>query len=211
MIKEIFYDWGGANLWLFHAINNLRDPFLDRFMVLGTQIGGHTLFPFYITVIVLVAALGVTRAAALDPGRGQKLAMRWLSMLSILCVAYMLDGVFLTWAKHYFDYPRPPLALPQGSFHIVGKTEYYQSLPSGHASFAMLVMASIWPMFNRWQKWAAVAFVAWVGVSRISVGAHFPADILTGWLTALLIVLLSRAIAKRFLTGLHETTGENDA
>lgn len=211
MFKEIFYDWGGINTWLFHAINDLHNQILDRLMLLGTQIGSHTLFPFYITLIVLVATLWTNRTAALDIGNGQKLAMRWLVTLSIFCVAYVLDGVFLMWAKHYFDYPRPPLALPPGSVHIVGEAEYHQSLPSGHASFAMLVVASLWPMFNRWQKWAAVAFVAWVGMSRIVVGAHFPADILAGWLTALSIVLLSRAIAIRFLTRLHETTGENDA
>ena len=29
-MKEIFYDWGGANVWLFHAINDIRFAGLDR-------------------------------------------------------------------------------------------------------------------------------------------------------------------------------------
>jgi len=44
-----------------------------------------------------------------------------------------------------------------------------------------------------------VAFVLWVGVSRVSVGAHFPADILAAWLSCGLIVLLVRAAVNRAL------------
>lgn len=205
MLKWILYDWGGANLRLFHTINDLRGPVLDRFMLLGTQIGDHALFPVYLTLIVLVAAFAVNR----DQKMGKKLAMRWLGTLSFLCVAYLLDGAFLTWAKHWFDFPRPLLALPQGAVHVIGEAEYHRSLPSGHASFAMLVAASLWPMLKRWQRWAAMGFVVWVGVSRVNVGAHFPADVLASWLTALPLVLLVRMIASRCLAGLCEIKGKN--
>lgn len=43
------------------------------------------------------------------------------------------------------------------------------------------------------------AFVLWVGVSRVSVGAHFPADILAAWFSSGLIVLLVRAAVNRAL------------
>lgn len=207
MIREVFYDWGGANLWLFHAVNDLRGPVLDRFMLLGTQIGDHALFPVYLTLIVLVAAFAANR----DPNQGQKRALSWLGTLSILCAAYLLDGAFLTWAKHWFDFPRPLLALPQGAVHVIGEAEYHRSLPSGHASFAMLIAASLWLILDNRQRWAAAFFVAWVGVSRVNVGAHFPADVLASWLTALPIVLLARMIAMRGLTGLYEIKGKKHA
>jgi len=210
MIKEIFYDWGGANLWLFHAVNDLRSPILDRFMLLGTQIGSHALFPVYLTLIVLAAVFAAIRVKAPDPKQGQDMAFRWLSTLAILCVAYLLDAVLIIWAKHFFDFPRPPLILPQSSIHIIGKTEYYRSLPSGHASFVMLIAASLWPMLDNRQRWAAAFLVTWVGVSRINVGAHFPADVLASWLTALLLVLLVRMIVNRCLPGLYETKEENN-
>jgi hypothetical protein len=44
-MKEIFYDWGGANIWLFHAINDIRFGGLDQVMLLGTTLGDHILFP----------------------------------------------------------------------------------------------------------------------------------------------------------------------
>ena len=199
MFKAILYDWNGGNLWLFHAINDLRGPVLDRFMLVGTQIGDYALFPVYLALAVLTATLVSAHATVIDPKQDQQLAVRWLITLSILCVASLLDGAFLTWAKHWFDYPRPLLALPQGSVNVVGEAEYRRSLPSGHASFAMLIAASLWPMLGNRQRWAAVFFVIWVGASRVNVGAHFPADVLASWLTALPAVMLTRAIVGRCL------------
>ena len=92
---------------------------------------------------------------------------------------------------------RRELDLPP--FYVVGEAEFRRSLPSGHASFAMLIAASLWPMLGRWQRWAALFFVAWVGVSRVNVGAHFPADVLASWLTALPAVLLARGIVGKSL------------
>jgi len=41
-MKEIFYDWGGANVWLFHAINDVRYAWLDDVVLLGTSLGNQT-------------------------------------------------------------------------------------------------------------------------------------------------------------------------
>lgn len=103
--------------------------------------------------------------------------------------------------KPFLDFLRPPLALGQGSLHILGEPEFHHSLPSGHASFAMLVGASFWTLAGKAGRPILVAFVLWVGISRISVGAHFPADVLASWLSALPVVLLARAIVLRYLLG----------
>jgi membrane-associated phospholipid phosphatase len=200
-----------VNLWLFHAINDVHNQILDHFMLLGTQIGNYALFPIYLTVIVLAATFITSRATKIDPNQRQPLAISWLVTLSVLCVAYQLDGAFLTWAKHWLAFPRPLLALPQGTVHVIGEAEYYRSLPSGHASFAMVIAASLWPMLKRWQRWGATGFVVWVGVSRVNVGAHFPADVLAGWLTALPLVLLVRMIVGRWLSGLYQARWGSNA
>jgi membrane-associated phospholipid phosphatase len=82
------------------------------------------------------------------------------------------------------------LVLPPGSVHVVGIAEYHYSLPSGHSSFAMLCTASLWPILNRHARKFGMFFVFWVGISRISLGAHFPADVVAGYLSSLAIVLL---------------------
>jgi signal peptidase II len=109
-------------------------------------------------------------------------------------VAYVADGALLGWLKPLLDFPRPPLALPPGTVNVIGAPEYHHSLPSGHSSFAMLVAASLWPVFTRAWRAAACAFVLWVGLSRISLGAHFPADVLAGFVSALTVVLLVRQL-----------------
>lgn len=189
-MKAILYDWGGLNVWLFQAINNLHCELLDRFMLLGTSLGGHANFTLYLALTALAAVLAVRRSAA----NGPEAAQRWLAVLAVFSIAYLLDGWLLGWLKPLFDFPRPPLALLEGSVHIVGQTEFHHSLPSGHSSFAMLVAASLWPALKNGGKALAIFFVLWVGVSRISLGAHFPADVLAGFLSSLLVVLMVRAV-----------------
>jgi membrane-associated phospholipid phosphatase len=203
MLKEVLYDWGGANVWLFHVINNVRGDYLDGFMLLGTRSGSHVLFPFYLAAAFVVALIVVGRALRHDRLPGQQLGLFWLGALAVFSLGYVADGAFLMWIKPFLDFPRPPLALEPGSLHILGEPEFHHSLPSGHASFAMLVGASFWPVAGKARP-VLVAFVLWVGISRISVGAHFPADVLASWLTALPVVLLVKAIVSRCLPGSNQ-------
>ena len=50
------------------------------------------------------------------------------------------------------------------------------------ATFAMLLVASLWPVLAGPARAAAVVFVAWAGIARIWTGAHFPADVLAGYI-----------------------------
>lgn len=191
-MKPILYDWGGFNVWLFHRINDIHGPLLDQFMLLGTALGDHAHFQLYIALFGVIALMG-----ARDNPRQR--AMPWLLALAVFALAYTLDGWLLSWLKPYFDFPRPPLALPVKSVHIVGVAELHHSLPSGHASFAMLCAASLWPALGRPGRLLAALFVLWVGVSRISLGAHFPADVLAGYGSSLLVVLVVRTVFQLML------------
>jgi membrane-associated phospholipid phosphatase len=186
------YDWGGLNVWLFHAINAIHAPLFDAFMLLCTQLGGHANFPLY---LALTAACGCIVAARGRPGA----AIAWLSVLAVFSMGYVLEGQIIGFLKPWLDFPRPPLALPAGAVHIVGQAEFNHSLPSGHSAFAMLVAASLWPVAIRPLRAGLVLFVLWVGLSRISLGAHFPADVLAGFALSLAVVWLLRSIAQRLL------------
>lgn len=189
-MKEILYDWGGANVRVFHWINDLRGEVIDRIMLLGTQLGSHTNFEIYLALLAVVAVLSVSRNPAQN--RSGERALAWLMVISVLSIAYLLDEALLSWLKPALDFSRPPFALPQGTVHIVGRPEYHYSLPSGHASFAMLMAASLWPVLNGYSRIGAIILVLWVGLSRVSLGAHFPADVLAGYLSSLMVVLLVR-------------------
>lgn len=196
-MKWYLYDWCGINIWLFHLINNIHNSIIDRIMLAATAVASHELFTLYLAVLALIATAAVARTSV---DEREKNGLLWISTIALFSVAYLLDGWFLGVVKPFLDFPRPPLALPIETIHIVGQAEYHHSLPSGHSSFAMLVAASIWPLFiSSWQKYAAVLFVLFAGLSRISLGAHFPADVMAGWISSLLIVLLVRFAIRKLM------------
>ena len=192
-MKEIVYDWGGANTWLFHLVNDVRAGWFDQFMLLGTAVGEHTSFVPILCLLMLAAVFTVSRAYSREPRHGEHTARLWLGLLAVFAIAYWLDGVLLGLLKPMLDFPRPPLALGEVNVHIVGEAKFHHSFPSGHSSFAMLVCASLWPL-GRWWRISGVFFLLWVGLSRVSLGAHFPADVLGGFVLSLLVVLAVRAM-----------------
>lgn len=191
MMKSIFYDWGGLNVWLFHVINAWHSDGLDRFMLLGTRLAEHGNFPLYLGLMVLISLVAVN-------SKGHKALVPWFSVVAVFALGYLADGWVVGLLKDWFSFPRPLLALAPGSVHLVGSPELslHHGLPSGHASFAMLVSASLWPALKRPGQALAAAFVVWVGLSRVSLGAHFPADVVAGGLSCLLVVWLLRRVVR---------------
>jgi len=84
---------------------------------------------------------------------------------------------------------------------VVGPPEFHHSFPSGHATFSVLLAAALSPGVPRAAKWALWVFAMLVCVSRVSVGAHFPADVLAGALlaaaTVLVVAAAMRAVSAR--------------
>ncbi len=167
-------------------------------MLMGTTLGDHSRFTLYLGLLTLLALAVVNKPGA-DSPRHRIIVNRWMTVIAVFSIAYLLDGFLLGYLKPLLDFPRPPLALPVGTVNVVSTPEYHHSLPSGHSSFAMLVTASLWPILNRQWRIAGVCFVMWVGVSRISLGAHFPADVLAGFLSSLAVVLLVFAAVQKLL------------
>ena len=200
-MKEVVYDWFGLNVWLFHFINNIRSEFLDQVMLLGTALGTYRLVYYYFSALCIIVLFVLVKKSKHSLSRSD--IYFWLAPIIVLVLSLYFDGLFLKFLKPLLDMPRPLLALPLGTVHVVGIAEYHHSFPSGHSSFAMTMVASIWPILLRWQKWIAAIFVFWVGISRISLGAHFPVDVVGGLLTSLIVVLVVRSlivlIEKKFL------------
>lgn len=197
-MKEILYDWGGLNVGLFHLINDTRADWLDQFMLVGSQLGEHTSFAPFLGLLMLAALFAVPYAWAKQPGNAETITYLWLSVVAVFTFGYLLDAAVLSWLKPFLDFPRPPLALGATHVHVVGELKLHHSFPSGHSSFAMLVCAAFWPLGRVWRI-GGMFFLIWVGLSRISLGAHFPADVLAGFLLSLIVVLIVRAAVLRLI------------
>ncbi len=72
------------------------------------------------------------------------------------------------------------------------------SFPSGHSASAVSVYGSV-AAFTK-KKWAvtmAVVLPLLVGISRVTVGAHYPTDVLAGWALGFLVVALVPWLKRR--------------
>ncbi|BBP00080.1 phosphatase PAP2 family protein [Sulfuriferula nivalis] len=196
-MKAIFYDWGGLNIALFHVINNFHTDYWDNLMLAGTALANHQLFALYLAILSGLAVITVSSTPTTNVIIYQQRTALWINTVAVFSIAYVIDGYLLGVLKPLLDFPRPPLALPITSVYVIGKPEFHHSLPSGHSSFAMLIVASIWPLLKYKYRVIGIGFVLWVGISRISLGAHFPADVLAGWASSLMIVLLVWWILKQ--------------
>jgi len=181
--KALLYDWLGLNEALFRLVNGWRSPGLDSAMVAASALGHPQLYPLYLPLVLW-------------------LSLRWparLPVRNVLCLAggYAVVSVVLVPAlKHAFDLPRPLAVLGPAGATLLGQQDAVHTFPSGHAAFAVLAACTLAPGAHGLLKILLVSFAIVVCFSRISVGAHFPADVLGGALLACAVAyVLRRAFA----------------
>jgi membrane-associated phospholipid phosphatase len=106
----------------------------------------------------------------------------------------VLGGLTASWIKHHLPSPRPFLALGAEHLNVVGTPLSAGSMPSGHSAMAFAMLAVLIAERRRFGERSAVggfltsgpglALVALLAVgialSRLAVGAHWPADALVG-------------------------------
>lgn len=88
--------------------------------------------------------------------------------------------------KLTFAGPRPYWV----SSHVRGLwTETSFGVPSGHAQHAMSVWGIVALYYKKLWVWVVCGFLIFmIGISRIFLGAHFPHDVLLGWLLGALLL-----------------------
>lgn len=121
---------------------------------------------------------------------------RWLVVFCAVLLTFRLLGMY---AKGLFDSPRPytPLAEIRDRFDGLG-------YPSGHALTSMivagactLILPRIWPG-SGWVRFAVSLLWIWTlacGFARVWYGAHWPSDVLGGYLLGVVMIGISAEIA----------------
>jgi len=106
----------------------------------------------------------------------------------------VLGGLSASWIKHHLPSPRPFLALGAEHLNVIGTPLSAGSMPSGHSAMAFAMLAVLVAERRRYAERSAVdgwitsdlglALVALlalgIALSRLAVGAHWPADTLVG-------------------------------
>lgn len=160
------YDWFGLNGQLFALVNDVRAPALDALMLSASALGHPRLYPFYVALALWIS----WRRPDVLPRRNLVVFAAAFALVSALIVPVLKD---------LLDLPRP-LAVLGARAHVLAEQELGHAFPSGHAAFATLLACALAPGTPRIARAAFVLYAVLVGLSRISLGAHFPADVLAG-------------------------------
>lgn len=147
--------------------------------------GASLLADWHLIVVSVLIAWGACRARRLSPR-------------SLFFVVGGVAGAAATSAglKALFHRPRPLVPPP-----LVHEALY--SFPSGHALTALCLYGLLAHLACRhlddpWRRraaWAAAtAVIALVGFSRVYLGAHFPSDVLAGFLAGIPVLVLAIAL-----------------
>ena len=101
--------------------------------------------------------------------------------------------------RPYFDTPVKCLKIVDPSADMYDIAAQGFSFPSGHSSGAMATYGSIGAFLKKGWAWAiAIVIPLLVGVSRFCVGAHYPTDVLCGWLLGVLAIVIVSAVGRGF-------------
>ncbi|NUZ08394.1 phosphatase PAP2 family protein [Piscinibacter koreensis] len=99
-------------------------------------------------------------------------------------------------AKPLFAFPRPADVLGHELLWVASAPGRLNSFPSGHAVYTAVVVAIVFPLV-RW-PWKCVLLVlaGAVGWSRVALGAHFPVDVVAGFMLGATWVAVTRRPAE---------------
>jgi undecaprenyl-diphosphatase len=149
---------------LFELLNGHGPRALDGFWLTVTTLGeGH-----YATLIALLLVFLAQRRA--------RASVAVALVLSSSGVGLVVEAI-----KHEVDRPRPLAALGESRVHVVGEELRKRSFPSGHTACAAALCACGAGLVRTRRGWATgVTLAGLVGLSRVMVGAHFPADVAGG-------------------------------
>lgn len=185
-MRRALYGWYGGNVWLFHVVSAFRGRYWIEFMRLASEFADHRRFALYILALCAAGILAVV--FAFRHNHGEAAAFRWFTVLCVFTIGTALDHVVVEAMKTWFALPRPGVILGAHHFGVERAGLRYRSFPSGHASFAAVLAVSVWPTARFAVRVLLVSAVFLVCLSRVSLGLHFPADVLggagVGWFVA---------------------------
>lgn len=166
--------------------------------------------------------LGVFRAVNDLPGHYTQLAL-WITELlgsaipiaACVIVPMLFKRYYLAWrvfftaggavtvmyvVKKLVAEPRPVVLL-HNQLHVRA-VETGPGFPSGHAVAATALALTLWAITPPRWRWLLAVWIVAVGLSRLYLGVHTPADIAGGFAVGLMAVyfvrLLPRQLAERF-------------
>lgn len=159
------------------VLQSYATPFLNGFFYLITELGGAGLL-FIVPLLVW----------CLEPRLGLR-ALLAITVSQLIVIAL----------KESVQELRPFITDPR----VLSPDTHSYSFPSGHAVRAMVFYGLIALWINKqWLRWLLAAIILSIGLSRIYLGAHYPHDVIAGFIVGIIFLWswskLSKPISHRF-------------
>jgi undecaprenyl-diphosphatase len=172
---SLLADFDKAVIALVHKIPSQTQPFLESITILGN-------FFEDIILIVLIA--------------GWELIRRHYNRALVSILTLLAFPLFFL-VKETVSRARPT-----GEFIIATGLPGF-SFPSGHAvtSAAAFGLLAVMIFSHTKRPWRDIAFgicifiILMIGISRVYLGAHYPTDVIAGWILAFMVLSLLRALS----------------
>lgn len=140
-----------------------------------------------------------------------------LTNFSKIALCVIVAGIANSLLKDFVARPRPwsffYQAIDQGLVNVtyLFAMDTAESFPSGHTAAVFSLAGALHQIYGKKVLWVYL-FAAWIGVSRVFCGAHFPSDVLAGAVVGIIVSktifcffpliegkLISMLSSKRFL------------
>ena len=171
--NTFFFDWEVAlEEWLQTSLGSAGTDIISFFSAFGEE-------------IVLILVMGVLYWW-FDKKIGKRVG---LSALTAMTWNAEVKNIFVR-RRPYMDHGKIKiLRVVEPSADPMDIAAQGYSFPSGHSANASSVYSSLaFSLRKKWMTALAIALPLLVGFSRIVVGAHYPTDVMAGWILGLLAV-----------------------
>ncbi|MCY4380279.1 MAG: phosphatase PAP2 family protein [Proteobacteria bacterium] len=167
-----------------------HDGMLFAASILGVL--NHKILLAILTVVLLTTGVNLGSIPISAP-QNNRLKMSLAMIFFIIVSALGTYGINQTIIKPLVERPRPCHTYPdtvakqdQSNTPMTSKSSYlcspHSSMPSNHAVFFATITGSLLVLGHSLLSWCFILLTFMVSLSRITVGAHYPSDILVGWL-----------------------------
>ena len=182
MGTTFFFTWEVSLMkWLQSNISSTGISFISNFSLFGEEL----------PLILIVGFL----YWSYDKKMG-----RSVGLIAIMGLIWntMIKNIVLR-RRPYFDHKNIKILRvvdPSADIYDIAAQGY--SCPSGHSTNVVTVFGSLaLNLRKRWMTILAIVIPLLTGFSRVVVGAHYPTDVLGGWLLGLLSVIIVYTLQKR--------------